>query len=268
MDIIFRSRRTNIPERFREHTVGKLVKIEKLDQRVTRIDVEVIKEPNPRQSERRERVELTILSPGPVIRAEASADDRYTALDLAFAKLEARLRRACDRRKVHQRDLVRPGGTAEAAPAEAAPAEAALAEAIRPAELAGRNGNGTRNGNGNGTRNGNGNGTRNGHRRTRLESLEEPELDDGALLGLDSEAEESASAHLVSIPMEGDGPLVVREKLHPAKPMTIDQALLEMELIGHDFYLFHDRECDKFSVVYRRRGYDYGVIRLMEEVSG
>jgi len=64
--------------------------------------------------------------------------------------------------------------------------------------------------------------------------------------------------------MEGDGPLVVREKLHQAEPMTIDRALLEMELVGHDFYLFHDRDCGLFSVVYRRRGYDYGVIRLME----
>jgi Sigma 54 modulation/S30EA ribosomal protein C terminus len=53
--------------------------------------------------------------------------------------------------------------------------------------------------------------------------------------------------------------------MHAASPMTIDQALLEMELVGHDFYLFHDRECDRFSVVYRRRGYDYGVIRLVEE---
>ncbi len=77
-------------------------------------------------------------------------------------------------------------------------------------------------------------------------------------------ATESTSAHLVPIQMEGDGPLIVREKLHPAEPMTIDQALLEMELVGHDFYLFHDRDCDLFSVVYRRRGYDYGVIRLME----
>jgi phosphomannomutase len=65
--------------------------------------------------------------------------------------------------------------------------------------------------------------------------------------------------------MEGDGPLVVREKEHPAKPMPIDQALLEMELVGHDFFLFHDSDCDRFSVVYRRRGYDYGVIRLVEE---
>ena len=70
---------------------------------------------------------------------------------------------------------------------------------------------------------------------------------------------------LVPIQMEGDGPLVLREKVHAASPMTIDQALLEMELVGHDFYLFHDRECDRFSVVYRRRGYDYGVIRLVEE---
>jgi hypothetical protein len=70
---------------------------------------------------------------------------------------------------------------------------------------------------------------------------------------------------LVPIQMEGDGPLVLREKVHAASPMTIDQALLQMELVGHDFYLFHDRDCDRFSVVYRRRGYDYGVIRLVEE---
>ena len=93
--------------------------------------------------------------------------------------------------------------------------------------------------------------------RTR-EWPEEYDLDE------DLDGEESASAHFVPIQMEGDGPLVVREKLHPAEPMTIDQALLEMELVGHDFYLFHDCECDLFSVVYRRRGYDYGVIRLME----
>jgi ribosomal subunit interface protein len=242
MDIIFKSRRTSIPERFREHAVEKLVKIEKLDQKATRIDVEVIKEPNPRQSGRRERVELTILSRGPVIRAEASADDRYTALDLAFTKLEARLRRACDRRKPHQRDPARAGGMVEAASAEAM--------LPVPAELAAPNGNG------------------NGHRRrTRLANLEEPGLGGDTRLDLDIDAEESASAHLVPISMEGDGPLIVREKLHTAEPMTIDQALLEMELVGHDFYLFHDRECDKFSVVYRRRGYDYGVIRLVE-VSG
>jgi hypothetical protein len=83
-------------------------------------------------------------------------------------------------------------------------------------------------------------------------------------LSVDSETIPDASG-LVSIQMEGDGPLVVREKFHASRPMSIDQALLEMELVGHDFYAFHDRECGKFSVVYRRRGYDYGVIRLVEE---
>ncbi|MGH3257089.1 MAG: sigma 54 modulation/S30EA ribosomal C-terminal domain-containing protein, partial [Streptosporangiaceae bacterium] len=76
---------------------------------------------------------------------------------------------------------------------------------------------------------------------------------------------QDGESRLVPIQMEGDGPLIVREKVHAATPMTIDQALLEMELVGHDFYLFHDSECDRFSVVYRRRGYDYGVIRLVEE---
>ncbi len=55
---------------------------------------------------------------------------------------------------------------------------------------------------------------------------------------------------------------VVREKEHPAKPMTVDQALYEMELVGHDFYLFADADSGQPSVVYRRKGFDYGVIRL------
>ena len=64
------------------------------------------------------------------------------------------------------------------------------------------------------------------------------------------------------ISVTGDGPLVVREKTHAATPMTLDQALYEMELVGHDFYLFVDKESERPSVVYRRRGYDYGVISL------
>src|SRR5208283_214228 len=238
-------------ERFREHAVSKLVKIEKLDPKATRVDVEVSKEPNPRQSGRRERVELTILSRGPVIRAEACADDRYTALDLAFAKLEARLRRACDRRKERHgdRDLVRAGSAASApaAPEAGLPDVAAADVPVLVDEPAPSL-----------------DGYRNGHRMPRPADLRIREWPEEYDLDEDLGGEESASAHFVPIQMEGDGPLVVREKLHPAEPMTIDQALLEMELVGHDFYLFHDRECDLFSVVYRRRGYDYGVIRLME----
>ncbi len=55
---------------------------------------------------------------------------------------------------------------------------------------------------------------------------------------------------------------IVREKLHPGEPMTVDDALQNMELVGHDFYLFHDKESGKPSVVYRRRAYDYGILRL------
>jgi len=65
--------------------------------------------------------------------------------------------------------------------------------------------------------------------------------------------------------MEGDGPVVVREKFHAAAPVSVDQALFQMELVGHDFYLFRDEQCGLPSVVYRRHGYQYGLIRLVEQ---
>jgi len=229
MDITFTGRHTSVPERFRRHAAVKLAKLERLDQRATRVDVEVSKERNPRQSDRSERVELTIRSRGPAIRAEAAADDRYAALDLAFAKLEARLRRASERRKIRRADI----------PARSVDAFAA--------------------------------GTANGTRRRKLNGRVRPEavvplpaMPDNAEYGDYQDEAEAAVSGLVPIHMEGDGPLVVREKFHASHPMTIDQALFEMELVGHDFYAFHDSQCGKFSVVYRRCGYDYGVIRLVE----
>ena len=57
-------------------------------------------------------------------------------------------------------------------------------------------------------------------------------------------------------------PPEVREKTHRSRPMTLDQALYEMELVGHDFYLYVDHDTRRPAVVYRRRGYDYGVISL------
>jgi len=66
-------------------------------------------------------------------------------------------------------------------------------------------------------------------------------------------------------PEEAEGPgRVVREKEHTAKPMTIDQALFEMELVGHDFFLFKDVDSGRATVVYRRHAYDYGLIRLAD----
>ena len=60
----------------------------------------------------------------------------------------------------------------------------------------------------------------------------------------------------------GDSPIEVREKVHQSRPMTLEDALREMELVGHDFFLFLDSETGQPSVVYRRRGWAYGVIHL------
>ena len=246
MEIIVRGRHITVPSRFRQHAAGKLAKLAKLDQRAIRIDVEVSEERNPRQSDRRERVELTIRSRGPAIRAEAAADDRYTALDLALAKLEARLRRASDRRKVRHGDL----GTVRSPALLGTVTEAASAAQVPQAAATGLPGAAAEPG-----INGNGAG-----RVTRPQGG-----DAGDQADRDDFDQPEPESGLIPIQMEGDGPVILREKVHAASPMTIDQALLEMELVGHDFYLFHDRECDRFSVVYRRRGYDYGVIRLVEE---
>ena len=215
MDIVVTGRHTEVPERFRQHVAGKLAKLGKLDGKVIKLDVELSKERNRRQSQIKNRIEITCRSRGPVIRAEACADDPYAALDLAFAKMEMRLRRAADRRRIHR---------GRHTPVSVAAATATLAE---------MNG-----------------------RETTAESADdaagaEPERDSA-----------SSSTHAGPIEVEGEGPLVVREKRHRAHPMTLDQALYEMELVGHDFYLFVDSDLQLPSVVYRRRGYDYGVIRL------
>jgi len=222
VNIIFKGRHTDVLDRFRKHATAKLAKLGKLDSRVIRIDVEVSAERNPRQSPRRERVELTISSRGPAIRAEAAAEDRYAALDMAVSKLESRLRRVADRRKCRHgahaavRVIDLPAAnTAEDGEFGAEPERAAPPERAEMAEAA-----------------------------------------DGDSISADD---------VVPIPAEGNGPLVVREKYHTAQPMAIDQALFEMELVGHDFFLFRDTQDGRPSVVYRRRGYQYGVIRLVEE---
>jgi ribosomal subunit interface protein len=207
-DIVVKGRKTEVPERFRKHVAEKLAKIEKLDGKVINLDVEVCKEPNPRQADRSDRVELTLRSRGPVIRAEAAASDAYGALDLAVGKLEARMRKQADKRRVHR------GGAR-------APVSVAAATAHLAAELNGRM------------------------------DATEAAADRGPV-----------TTRMGSLEVQGEGPLVVREKTHAAPPMALDQALYEMELIGHDFYLFVDADTKQPSVVYRRHAYDYGVIHL------
>jgi len=291
VDIIFTARHTDLLERFRTYASAKLAKIEKLDSKTIRIDVEVTAEHNPRQTQSKERVELTVASRGPVIRAEAAAADRYAAFDLAFGKLESRLRRACDRRKdrhgahaairlsdLPEADLasaaelpaIRLGagggllaGNAAAAmaamaaaadradAAEAAEAAEAGEAADRPAagsKMAGISGAGSRTAKG---------GTRAGG----PEDMTGP----ADRAGISPETVAAEDERHIEIEMQGNGPLLVREKVHSATPMGIEQALFEMELVGHDFFLFTDAASGLPSVVYRRRGYQYGVIRLTDE---
>jgi ribosomal subunit interface protein len=204
VEIVVKGRRTEVTDRFRQHVTEKLAKLEKWDAKIISMDVEVCRERNPRQSDVCDRIELTCRSRGPVIRAEAAAADPYAALDLACSKLEVRLRKSADRRRVHH-------GTRT--PVSVAAATRHFAEPVN----------------------------HNGHAVTTAE------LADEWVAGPD---------------LSADGPFVVREKTHHAKPMTLDQALYEMELVGHDFSLFMDSESGCPGVVYRRHGYDYGVIRL------
>lgn len=67
------------------------------------------------------------------------------------------------------------------------------------------------------------------------------------------------------VEVTGDGPLYVKEKVFPGAPLTLAQALDEMELVGHDFFLYVDADTKEPSVVYRRKAYDYGVIHLAVE---
>jgi ribosomal subunit interface protein len=203
MDIVLNSRHCELTDRFRSHVEEKLARLEKHDHRVIRMEVEVEAERNPRQADRAVRVELTAFSKGPVIRAEAAADDKMSALDLALDKMAGQMRRAADRKRVH-RGRHTPTSVSKA--------------------LAG--------------------------------------LDPAGDTGTSAEQTGDSTRRVGPITVLGDGPLVVREKIHAAEPMMLDQALFEMELVGHDFFLFVDKETERPSVVYRRRGYDYGVIAL------
>ncbi len=202
MEVVVTGRHCELSDRFRSHVTEKLSRLEKHDHRIMRVQVEVECERNPRQHDRAVKVELTAFSKGPVIRAEAAAEEKMGALDLALDKMAAQMRRAADRRRVHH------GRHSPVSVGEA------LADTPAPVDLR------------------------------------------------HSDDEVTIERKVGPIDVTGDGPLVVREKSHPAAPMMLDQALYEMELVGHDFYLFVDKESERPSVVYRRRGYDYGVISL------
>ena len=104
MDVVVKTRHCNVSDQFRSYVDEKIVRLEKLDERVIRVEVEVSAERNKRQSDQACRVEITLRSKGPVVRAEAAADDNAAAFDLALDKLMAQLRRSADRKR-HPNDV-------------------------------------------------------------------------------------------------------------------------------------------------------------------
>ncbi|MEE2853685.1 MAG: ribosome-associated translation inhibitor RaiA [Actinomycetota bacterium] len=198
-DVVFKGRNVEIPDHYRLYVSQKLARLERFDRSIYLFDVELKHAPNRRQRKSCQRVEITARGRGPVTRAEACANSFYAAFESAVDKLENRLRRVKDRRKVHYGDKT----PVSLAAATAVPPPAPQRSAAQPP----------------------------------------PAEHDGV------EADHEPGR-------------IVRTKEHPATPMTVDDALYEMELVGHDFFLFHDKQTERPCVVYRRHGYDYGLIRL------
>jgi ribosomal subunit interface protein len=220
MDIVVKGRNVEVPEHYRVHVEEKLARLERYDRKVIRFDVELFHEPNRRQAKNCQRVEITGKGRGPAVRAEACAGDFYAALDAAVTKLENRLRRLHDRRRVHY-GRRSPSSVAEATAVTAAGPATPMT---------------------------------NGRASTAVLPARAEELEGAPAVP----AQRWDGAEDDNLPGR-----VVREKEHSAAPMTVDEALYQMELVGHDFYLFNDASCGRPSVVYRRQAFDYGVIRLV-----
>lgn len=214
MEFMISGRNLTVSDRFREYADEKISKIASLGDKVQRVDAKVSKETKARQTADLLTVELTVLGRGPVIRAEASAADKFAAFDLAYNKLLERLRRAKDRKKVHH-------GRHTPKAVREATASLEPASATEPLYVEASN-----------------------HQEPQPEPVEKSPYD------VDND-----------IPA-GDSPVLIRRKVFPAASLTLDDAVDNMELVGHDFYLFVDKETKAPSVVYRRDGWTYGVISL------
>ena len=210
-DVVFKGRNVEIPDHFRLFVEQKLVRLERFDRTIYLFDVELYHERNRRQRKSCQHVEITARGRGPVVRGECCGNSFYTALEGAVNKLESRLRRHKDRRKVHYGDKT-PVSVAEATASGRVP---------------------------------------DGTNHSKAGQDVAPDAPDEVPREHDGVAVE-----------EHEPGRVVRTKEHPATPMTVDDALSQMELVGHDFFLFHDKQTDRPCVVYRRHAYDYGLIRL------
>ncbi|SIN70791.1 ribosome hibernation-promoting factor, HPF/YfiA family [Agromyces cerinus] len=220
MELNIVGRNLGITDRFRAYVAEKSEKVSHLAERAISLDVKLSRHNEKNGNPGPDRVELTLVGKGPVVRAEADGSDKYAAFDVALGRLLERIRRAKDRRKVHRGGSRRPTSLREAT--DAGFSEVGV-QAAAPEVLA----------------------------QVRTGSI--PAIDE-----FEPHVDED----------EVYTPVVIRRKVFAATPMTVDDALYFMELVGHDFYLFIDAESGRPSVVYRRKGWDYGVIGLDGHVEG
>ncbi|MFC4223863.1 ribosome hibernation-promoting factor, HPF/YfiA family [Lysinibacter cavernae] len=213
MEVNIRGRNVGITDRFEEYARAKTEKVETLDERAQVLEIKVSRQTD-RSPSNGDRVELTLIGPGPVIRAESDGNDKYSAFDTAMARLLERVRRAKDRKKV-----------------------------------------------------------RRGRGRTSLGEAATDAFADVGIVPADGEVIERVSTgQVATITDENDSssgdysPIVIRTKEFEATHLTAEEAVDQMELVGHDFFLFIEAETKRPSVVYRRKGWDYGVIGLNEAV--
>ena len=210
MDITITGRGVGIPDRFEDYATEKAEKVGQLAEKALALEIKLVRHHETNGSSGDDRVELTLIGPGPVVRAEAGAADKYAAFDMALDRMIERIRQAKDRKKVH-RGQHRPTSLGEATSngrvLDVVPASADVIDAVST----------------------------------------------GSIPLPDAPADEAEWS-----------PVVIRQKVFPGERMTQEDAVDRMELVGHDFFLFIDARTDRPSVVYRRKGWDYGVIGLEE----
>lgn len=209
MDVKIHGRNVGITDRFENYVDSKTEKVAGLLPKSQSFEVKVSRV-SDRSPQNGDRIEITLIGPGPVIRAESEGNDKYTAFDIAYGKLLERIRRDKDRKKHHR-------GKGRTSLGDAA-ANDFSAVGVTPASLDMINAVAT-----------------------------------GQIPVQEEETEEVYN------------PVVIRSKEFPVTRLTVEEAVDQMELVGHDFFLFEEQGTGKASVVYRRKGWNYGVISLTEE---
>ena len=225
MELIIVARHIEITDRFRRYVDDKAGKIASLADRPLELHITVSRHHGGKGLVGSDRVELTLIGAGPVVRAESDGEDKYAAFDLALGRLLERLRRAKDRKKVHRGGAHRPTSLREASSAGFRQVDLTPAS---PEEI----------------------------ERVATGAIPVATLTAQAAAAVAVEAERAAETD------EEYTPVIIRKKVFEAPAMSLDEAMYLMELVGHDFYLFVDEETQRPSVVYRRKGWDYGVIGL------